>query len=279
MQHKRDLLSSRTSPRDGAESSSLTFVSIRAGGSSQAIMRPRHEHYWLVKNPGLVVLHVRDAEGEQLLRTSYPEYYEAYRSLRTGVERSDFLRYLAIHRYGGVYADVDVVPIMPIGRWTATFGWRQRIPNLMIVGVEDTRPLGFLQFVFASVPRHPILRAMAQEISERVRSVASSHRFSVLQRTGPRAWSDVILRYIREYARPAVEPNLTIDEGRGRLVSLASPGGSGRWNLLILPYRAFGYLASHDSYLVKEPTMQHLVHHQFDGSWKSHAYWKARPKR
>ena len=241
----------------GGESSSVprvvTFIHIstRLGNETRGKTIARHSLLWRQKNPGIAVQHIRAREGEALLRTHYNEFYSCYDSLQTGVERSDFLRYLAIHHYGGVYADEDVVPIWPVERWATQFGWRQRLDNLLIVGMEDTRPLRLCQFVFASAPRHPLLWAMALEVRSRVNRLASSHRFSVLERTGPVAWTAAIVQFVARHA-PAGERNLSsVDERTGRLIHLNVDGRW--WKLLVLPYRAFGFNRAHDVYLQKEP--------------------------
>ncbi|KAL1524809.1 hypothetical protein AB1Y20_019689 [Prymnesium parvum] len=234
----------------------------------------RYESVWRQKNPALHVDYLRSRDAEELIRRHYPAFLRSYRSLQTGVERADFVRYLAIHRYGGVYADDDVVPIMPIGRWLPTFGWRTTPRNALVVGVERARPPLLAQFVFASVPRHPLLWAVAEEVHARVQRLTAAHRFSVLERTGPLAWTSAILRFIDSHAAPRDENRSVVDETQGRLIQLEKDGQ--QWSLLVLPYRAFGVNRAHQTQLRKEPSTQHLVHHQFLGSWKSNEYWHAR---
>ncbi|KAL3918398.1 MAG: hypothetical protein SGPRY_006037 [Prymnesium sp.] len=234
----------------------LSFVRVCSNGSCAAAnshTRARHQLLWLLKNPGLRVQHIHSTDGEDLIKRHYPKLYASYAALQTGVERSDFLRYLVIHRYGGVYADDDIIPILPLNHWLSTFGWKQRVQNALIVGIENSRPLRIAQFLFASVPGHILLSEMVQEVQSRISSLHfDKNRFSVLQRTGPLAWTATIIRCIRLYAWPVEARNISlIDERRGRLFHLRRDGQW--WDLLILPYRAFGFNRGHASYLLKEP--------------------------
>lgn len=48
-----------------------------------------------------------DQDNETLVRDFYPEFYEAYAALHPPIKKADFCRFLYMHRYGGVYVDLD----------------------------------------------------------------------------------------------------------------------------------------------------------------------------
>lgn len=55
-------------------------------------------------------LHVlwTDEDNDQLIKMHYPEFVELYTSaLLTKVQRADIARVVYLHRYGGVYVDLD----------------------------------------------------------------------------------------------------------------------------------------------------------------------------
>ena len=54
-----------------------------------------------------------DASGEQFVKTVYPQHWEMFKEFN-GIQRSDALRYFILHRYGGVYADLDVEAVAPL---------------------------------------------------------------------------------------------------------------------------------------------------------------------
>lgn len=52
-----------------------------------------------------------DAKNEQLVRTHYPQLFEFYLSLTPPIKKADFCRFLYMHKYGGVYADLDFISL------------------------------------------------------------------------------------------------------------------------------------------------------------------------
>lgn len=44
-----------------------------------------------------------------MVRENYPQFYDFYLSLAPAIKKADFCRFLYMHRYGGVYVDLDFV--------------------------------------------------------------------------------------------------------------------------------------------------------------------------
>lgn len=45
---------------------------------------------------------------DTLVRNFYPDYWQLYQDLPTHINRIDFARFCILHKYGGIYADMDV---------------------------------------------------------------------------------------------------------------------------------------------------------------------------
>ena len=45
---------------------------------------------------------------EELLVDKYPEYIDLYNEFRYDIQRADFIRYIIIYEYGGIYIDCDM---------------------------------------------------------------------------------------------------------------------------------------------------------------------------
>jgi len=45
---------------------------------------------------------------EQLIEESYPDVYETYTKLPRMIQKIDFAKYIILHKYGGVYVDMDM---------------------------------------------------------------------------------------------------------------------------------------------------------------------------
>lgn len=49
-----------------------------------------------------------DNELVDFIRMEYPQYLKFYLSLKLNVKKADIARYLCIHRFGGIYSDLDI---------------------------------------------------------------------------------------------------------------------------------------------------------------------------
>lgn len=47
-------------------------------------------------------------DSTELVKSEYPEFYDTYASFPADVMRWDFSRYCIMHKYGGIYADMDI---------------------------------------------------------------------------------------------------------------------------------------------------------------------------
>ena len=57
-----------------------------------------------------------DTDNRQLVAFYYPEYLDWYDGLSLPIQRADAARIFYIHRYGGVYLDLDFVCLRPLSR-------------------------------------------------------------------------------------------------------------------------------------------------------------------
>ncbi|KAG8760462.1 hypothetical protein FRC14_003019 [Serendipita sp. 396] len=55
-----------------------------------------------------------DKDNRRLVEKFYPEYLKSYDSLPKEIYRADMARNMYMHRFGGIYADLDLVPLSPI---------------------------------------------------------------------------------------------------------------------------------------------------------------------
>ena len=49
-------------------------------------------------------------ECDNLVRIEYPEFWEMYENVREPIMKVDIVRFLILHHYGGIYADLDIFP-------------------------------------------------------------------------------------------------------------------------------------------------------------------------
>lgn len=69
---------------------------------------------WRERNPDWEYRFWSDAALENLVADHCPELLSIYRSYPSGVQRSDAARYMILHKFGGVYADLDTTCLAPL---------------------------------------------------------------------------------------------------------------------------------------------------------------------
>ena len=104
-----------------------------------------------------------DNDCLNFISTYYNQYLNFYNSLKKGVEKADIFRYLIIHKYGGVYADIDTICVKDI---------TPLLDKPMIVGIEYLPQFNkgvtqYNQWCFGSVPNNPMFIEIIETIIER----------------------------------------------------------------------------------------------------------------
>ena len=72
---------------------------------------------WLKIHPDWTYFLWTDRDNLALLESHYPAYvpvYNGYRNWARRVQKADFIRYFILHKYGGVYVDLDFEALRPL---------------------------------------------------------------------------------------------------------------------------------------------------------------------
>jgi|AntAceMinimDraft_5_1070358.scaffolds.fasta_scaffold76273_1 hypothetical protein len=109
-------------------------AALGAAGVGSGVPRVFHQSYMTRNLPAELLPHVQswhgylaaqgwrrvwwtDADNYWLVHTHYPQWAAAWDALYHPIERADTARYFYLHRYGGLYADVDMAYFEQ--RWVA----------------------------------------------------------------------------------------------------------------------------------------------------------------
>jgi mannosyltransferase OCH1-like enzyme len=151
---------------------------------------------WKKANPDHEYWFWTDDDNRDMVQEYYPEFLEAYDTMPANINRADFVRGLYMHKYGGVYADLDTWCLRPIDSlFTIGSGkayvaemspdkqFNQNIPNAW----------------FASAPGHPFWIFFSKCAVELLHNMfASGSSAQIEQITGPLllkqavdAWNDI----------------------------------------------------------------------------------------
>lgn len=69
---------------------------------------------WQARHPGWLYILWSDSDNRRLVESRYSQWLKLYDGMAKGIMRADFVRNLYMHALGGVYADLDVVPLEPM---------------------------------------------------------------------------------------------------------------------------------------------------------------------
>lgn len=82
----------------------------------------------LCKKYGYEHILYTDEDLRNFVKDNFPQYLQLYDSFTNPLERVDFARYVILYVHGGVYSDLDVMPLKPIDRWLSM--------NRIVLGTE-----------------------------------------------------------------------------------------------------------------------------------------------
>ena len=140
-----------------------------------------------------------DADNRRLWQAYAPSLITVYDNYKSSVERADATRFLYMSVYGGVYADLDVVPCLSVGD-----SIRHTLASHRIVLVRDPwrgslerkRKQHISNFFMAGVPGHPFWNFALQGLQARQHDGRGA-----MYTTGPYYMDHAYKRFLREYRK------------------------------------------------------------------------------
>jgi len=152
---------------------------------------------WKNMNPNFEYRFYTDKDCYKFIYTNYPEYLDLYESLIT-IEKIDVFRYLVLHKYGGIYVDMDCECLKPIDDLLDLF------PNSLITGFEYESPIQYLQWFIACPQGYNTIIELVEEIKKRnwykwFKSFTLTENELVYWSTGP-----VVYTYILKKTKESV---------------------------------------------------------------------------
>lgn len=148
---------------------------------------------WREHNPDWEYRFWTDDDLEQFFRTERPDLLELYRSYERPVQRADLARYCILHRYGGIYADIDtrclasVEPIAGDPRVVLC----EEPPRHHQVALQRGLKTMWFNGTMAGPAGHPFW----EEVIAGCVLMAPRRNFDVLESTGPLLLSAVVERW------------------------------------------------------------------------------------
>jgi mannosyltransferase OCH1-like enzyme len=99
---------------------------------------------WIRNFPGFTFMFWSDEDLDNLINESYSNYYEMYKNFPAQIIRVDFARFCILHKYGGIYSDMDFYcyknfydfldkDLYAVESWE---DWGEKMQNSLMVSVE-----------------------------------------------------------------------------------------------------------------------------------------------
>ena len=110
-------------------------------------------HTWMDHNPDFKYMFWSDDDLRRFVKTEYPQYLDLYDGFDKHIKRVDMVRYLILHHYGGVYADMDFECVRPIR--DAVIDHNNKPIVLGRMGDDETFEHSLPNALMASAPGHP----------------------------------------------------------------------------------------------------------------------------
>ena len=135
-------------------------------------------------NPNYNYYLITDDIGRSLIKKYFDsEILNAFNKLNIGAAKGDFLRYIAIYVYGGIYIDLDS---------TITFHLDNFIDNNLSHYFIFDENSNMMNTPIISKPKNPIILNVIKEVTKRINNYESN----IFLATGPTVFTDVIFNDI-----------------------------------------------------------------------------------
>lgn len=145
---------------------------------------------WERLNPSFEHRFYEDAGCRKVVAEVFPDYIDDYDRLPVPVMRADVFRYAVVYRDGGVYADMDMECLKPIGSLLHLGGCvlseEAHLGTVRQKELGYQRPIQIANCIFAAVPRHAFFRAAFERAMDLFRAHSDPQEISVEDVTGPR---------------------------------------------------------------------------------------------
>jgi hypothetical protein len=137
---------------------------------------------WRTLNPDYNFVFFDDAQQEEWMINTCQidgvDYVDAWRSMQLPAAKADLFRYCLLYVSGGVWVDIDMVPIVPLKDFMTH---EQYMVLVHDEGMPANLP-GFYNAFFATIPRNPILKVAMDIVNFHYNS---RELYPVGQCTGP----------------------------------------------------------------------------------------------
>jgi mannosyltransferase OCH1-like enzyme len=147
----------------------------------------RSQRSWKQQNPGFAYMFWSDAENRKLIQEHYPWFLATFDGFPHNIQRADAVRYFILHRFGGVYVDMDVDASKPITPYLNVHASSDVILGVSACRMFDGHVSNFLMASKQGSSFWPIVWQEMQMKKEEGPALMerASHHVNIMRTTGP----------------------------------------------------------------------------------------------
>ena len=154
-----------------------------------------YRNSWKEKNTEWYQIEWNKEMSKSLVTKFYPEYYEMYKNYKYDIQRCDAVRYMILHRYGGLYADMDYYCNKP---FDSVF--EKYVENFYLVQTPNMSGDYVSNSLMYSVQEHPFWKYLLVEMVLCEDSpIYYSKHLQIMYESGPGILNRVYHRYKEQY--------------------------------------------------------------------------------
>jgi len=174
---------------------------------------------WIQMHPQWQYRFWTDEDNLNLVKQYYPWFLPVYNSFPKNIMRADSARYLYMHKYGGVYADLDMEPLKTMDELFKTLNLNISNDNAVLAYMSDDYKFGdnVPNAWMASSPGHPLWLFCIAEMIKKYQVLKNQRVESI---TGPKMLQDAINNYLLVYQSIHKTKVLGTEKGNNRIFDL-----------------------------------------------------------
>jgi mannosyltransferase OCH1-like enzyme len=134
-----------------------------------------------------------DKENDQLVKNEYPQLWEIYKEYKIPIQRVDAVRLCYLHKWGGVYSDLDLLPQEDL------YHYFQH--SELVFMRSPNAPISLTNMLMASRPKHPFWIELLNGLKDPYMpwfTIFSRH-FKVMYSTGPKLLDNIAYKTKHPY--------------------------------------------------------------------------------
>lgn len=145
---------------------------------------------WKALHPTWLYHYTTDVENRQYVQEQFPKYLETYDNLPYPIQRADMIRYMYLYKMGGVYSDLDIVPIRPLSDYNFD-------PNYEVYAcTSGNTPSVYTNSFMISKPHCSLWLDILEHIRNYKKWFFTIRHIEIMNSTGPGGYTKVIQKHL-----------------------------------------------------------------------------------